>query len=156
MTVTKTRFTGLLLSPARNRGLAFTQLRAGSLRQSGPFWRNLVVQKNERITPNVTTARRTNPQRFISRLGPFFSPIQSSNQAVSFHLKYTPQTRVSHNFSQDRRVSDGTHERLLSSFTGGLEEGHEFGVETPLIDFVDDRGVVLAVSQKPGFSDVHQ
>ena len=120
MTVTKTRFTGLLLSPARNRGLAFTQLRAGSLRQSGPFWRNLVVQKNERITPNVTTARSTNPQRFISRLGPFFSPIQSSNQAVSFHLKYTPQTRVSHNFSQDRRVSDGTHERLLSSFTGGL------------------------------------
>ena len=102
MTVTKTRFTGLLLSPARNRGLAFTQLRAGSLRQSGPFWRNLVVQKNERITPNATTARRTNPQRFISRLGPFFSPIQSSNQAVSFHLKYTPQTRVSHNFSQDR------------------------------------------------------
>ncbi|GEM_PF-2289799 len=53
-------------------------------------------------------------------------------------------------------MSDGTHERLLSSLTIGLEEGHEFGVETLLIDFVDDRGIVLAVSQRPGFSDVHQ
>ena len=90
-TVNKTGFSGLLSSLELNRGVSVHTAGGGHPPPTGLLWWNLVVQKNERITPNVTTARSTNPQRFISRLGSFFSPIQSSNQAVSFRLNYTSQ-----------------------------------------------------------------
>ena len=54
---------------------------------------------------------------------------------------------------QGRRVfgnlwSQPTHHRspFLPSVHGCLKEGHEFGVETLLIDFLDDGGIGLLVS----------